>query len=156
MYLLGAAAAIAVLGAAPSQAAVVTLDFGTGADAFPDSPYQEDGLNVASINLRLDSFGHPGRALLLSRTVTISSISAASFSLTSLEGNCTGAGIDGCPSTFQVQGTLVGGGTTAPVTVTTSIGSSIWVTASAFAGFTNLSSLTISPGSASAPSTTSS
>ena len=96
-HLLAAAAAVALLGAAPSQAAVVTIEFGTGADAFPASPYQE-GFNVVSDDLRLDDNSNPGGGILLTSTLTISGISGATFSLTSLDSLCTNVGEAGCPA----------------------------------------------------------
>ena len=88
MYLLGAAAALALLGAAPSQAAVVTIDFGTGDSQSFDSPYQEDGFDVAGSNLVVGDPGNPARSMLLDDTLTISSTSGEAFSLVSFDSLC--------------------------------------------------------------------
>ena len=148
MGLLIPVAALAAGWPAPTHAALVTIDFGTGGDTSAGSLYTEDEINVAGSNVVLTNrFGNePGiedRSTILgttgSTTLTITSISGLPFSLVSFDNLCLAPG---CPNTINVQGTLSGGGS--PGTTVQSFDN--WSMASGFAGFTNLSSLTINWG----------
>jgi hypothetical protein len=133
-----------IAAASPSHAALVTIDFGTGAGTTVNSPYTEDGFNLATDTslLTLASDAANNRSLRFgsgfgsfSNTLTITPISGAIFSLKSLVAFADSSGGLG----LNVAGTQSDGSV-----VTERVTASFPVAqTNTFANLSNLSSATI-------------
>lgn len=119
-------------GAATANPMQVTIDFGTGFGLSIDSPYQEDGFEIAGTNLFLSGIGNPARAISLDAatpSLTLTRTGGGAFSLIRFDYSCLSL------CNFSVGGTTITDGSNVLESFTT---------LSPTSGFTDISSLLFS------------